>query len=100
MSRAERLLALVQILRRHRHPVSGRALAEELGISLRSLYRDLASLQAQGAAIDGAPGLGYLIHRRLLLAPLMFSPDGRPALLLGSPWVPERGAPPPAGGPP
>ena len=47
MSRAERLLELMQVLRRHRHPVSGSALATELGISLRTLYRDIASLQAQ-----------------------------------------------------
>ena len=53
MSRAERLLALIQVLHRHRYPVSGAALAAELKISLRTLYRDIASLQAQGARIDG-----------------------------------------------
>ena len=55
MSRAERLLDLIQILRRHRRPVSGRALADTAGVSLRTLYRDIRSLQAQGAAIDGEP---------------------------------------------
>ena len=49
MSRAERLLQLVQILRRHRRPVSGAVLAGELNVSLRTLYRDIASLQSQGA---------------------------------------------------
>ncbi|PSJ20418.1 transcriptional regulator, partial [Halomonas sp. ND22Bw] len=48
MSRSERLLDLLNVLRRHRRPVSGRALAEEMGVSLRTLYRDIASLQAQG----------------------------------------------------
>ena len=62
MSRAERLLELMQVLRRHRHPVSGAALAGELGISIRTLYRDIASLQARGANIDGAPGLGYVLR--------------------------------------
>ena len=47
MSRAERLLDLIQILRRHRQPVSGQALADELDISLRTLYRDIASLQGR-----------------------------------------------------
>ncbi|EQD25918.1 Helix-turn-helix, type 11 domain protein, partial [mine drainage metagenome] len=42
----------MQCLRRHRYPVSGAALASELGISLRTLYRDIAALQAQGARID------------------------------------------------
>jgi len=46
MSRSERLLALMQVLRRHRRPVSGRDLARELGISLRTLYRDIAPLRA------------------------------------------------------
>ena len=61
LSRAQRLLDLIQELRRHRRPVSGAALAEELGISLRTLYRDIATLNAQGAKIDGEPGVGYML---------------------------------------
>lgn len=87
MSRSERLLDLLQILRRHRRPVSGRALADELGVSLRTLYRDIASLQAQGAAIEGAAGLGYVLKPGFLLPPLMFSEDEIEALVLGSRWV-------------
>jgi predicted DNA-binding transcriptional regulator YafY len=91
MSRAQRLLGLVQILRRHRYPVSGPALAAELRISVRTLYRDIATLQAQGAAIDGAPGLGYLMRPGFFLPPLMFSADEIEALVLGSRWVADRG---------
>lgn len=91
MSRAERLLELVQILRRHRQPVSGRLLAEELGISLRSLYRDIATLQGQGAQIDGEPGLGYILRPGFMLPPLMFSEEEIEALVLGSRWVADRG---------
>ena len=58
MSRTERLLDLIQLLRRHRAPVPGPALADELGVSIRTLYRDIATLQAQGADIEGEPGLG------------------------------------------
>ena len=43
----------LQVLRRYRQPVSGQTLADELGISIRTLYRDIATLQGQGAAIDG-----------------------------------------------
>ena len=64
MSRAERLLELMQVLRRHRRPVSGQTLARELGISIRTLYRDIASLQAQGAHVDGEPGMGYVLQAR------------------------------------
>jgi predicted DNA-binding transcriptional regulator YafY len=91
MSRSERLLALLQLLRRHRQPVSGAAIAVELGISLRSLYRDIATLQAQGARIDGAPGLGYVMKPGFTLPPLMFSADEVEALVLGSRWVVDRG---------
>jgi predicted DNA-binding transcriptional regulator YafY len=90
MSRAERLLELMQVLRRHRRPVSGALLARELGISLRTLYRDIASLQSQGAHIDGEPGMGYLLRPGFMLPPLMFSEEEIEALVLGSRWVADR----------
>jgi predicted DNA-binding transcriptional regulator YafY len=90
VSRAERLLDLIQLLRRHRQPVSGRALADELGISIRTLYRDIAALQAQGAAIEGEAGLGYVLRPGFMLPPLMFSDVEIEALVLGSRWVAER----------
>lgn len=90
MSRAERLLQLMQVLRRHQAPVSGRSLAESLGISLRTLYRDIASLQAQGARIEGEAGLGYQLRPGFLLPPLMFTEEEIEALVLGSRWVAER----------
>lgn len=87
MARSERLLALLQILRRHRHPVSGAALADELGVSIRTLYRDIASLQAQGADIEGEPGVGYVLRPGFMLPPLMFSQGELEALMLGFRWV-------------
>jgi predicted DNA-binding transcriptional regulator YafY len=91
MSRAQRLLDLIQLLRRHRLPVSGAALAEELGVSLRTLYRDIQTLIAQGARIDGEAGIGYVLRPGFMLPPLMFSEDEIEALVLGSRWVAERG---------
>lgn len=93
MARAARLLQLMQILRRHRYPVTGAALAAELGVSLRSVYRDIATLQESGATIDGAPGLGFLLRPGFLLPPMMLSGDELEALVLGSRWVSERGDP-------
>ena len=90
MSRAQRLLDLIQLLRRHRNPVSGAALAEELGISLRTLYRDIATLNGEGAHIDGEPGMGYVLRPGFMLPPLMFSEEELEALVLGSRWVAER----------
>jgi predicted DNA-binding transcriptional regulator YafY len=90
MSRAQRLLDLIQLLRRHRFPVSGAALADELGVSLRTLYRDIAALNAQGAHIDGEAGVGYVLRPGFMLPPLMFSEEEIEALVLGSRWVAER----------
>lgn len=93
MSRAQRLLDLLQVLRRHRRPVRGQVLADSLGISLRSLYRDIATLQAQGAAIEGEAGVGYVLRPGYTLPPLMFTPEEIEALVLGSRWVAEHGDP-------
>lgn len=90
MSRSERLLDILQILRRHRRPVRGAVLAEETRISLRTLYRDIATLQSMGAEIDGEPGLGYVLKPGFLLPPLMFSADEVQALALGLKWAGER----------
>jgi predicted DNA-binding transcriptional regulator YafY len=90
LSRSERLLALLQALRRRRRPVSGRVLADELGVSLRTLYRDIASLQGQGAEIEGEAGLGYVLKPGFWLPPLMLSDEEIEALVLGARWVGAR----------
>lgn len=61
-----------------------------MGVSLRTLYRDIASLQAQGATIEGEPGVGYVLKPGFLLPPLMFTPEEIEALVLGSRWVADR----------
>jgi predicted DNA-binding transcriptional regulator YafY len=93
MSRAARLIDLVQCLRRHRRPVAGAVLAAELGVSLRTLYRDIATLQAQGAPIDGEAGVGYVLKPGFLLPPLMFGDEEIEALALGARFVAEHGDP-------
>ncbi|WP_438283692.1 helix-turn-helix transcriptional regulator [Pseudomonas alabamensis] len=93
MTRAERLLALVRLLRTYRYPVAGQQLAEALSISLRTLYRDIATLQAQGADIRGEPGLGYVLHPGFVLPPLMFTEHELEALMLGMRWVTQRADP-------
>ncbi len=91
MSRAARLLDLLQVLRRRRTPIRGVDLAAELGISLRTLYRDIATLQGQGADIAGEAGIGYQLHPGFTLPPLMLTRDELEALLLGMAWVGDRG---------
>ena len=90
MSRTQRLFDLIQLLRRHRYPISAQDLASELQVSVRTLYRDIVSLKAQGAEIEGEPGVGYVLRPSFMLPPLMFSHEELEALVLGSRWVSKR----------
>lgn len=90
MSRAQRLLDLIQVLRQHRRAVAGAVLAVELGVSLRTVYRDIETLKAQGAHIEGEAGIGFVLRPGFMLPPLMFSEEEIEALVLGSRWVSER----------
>ena len=93
MSRAARLLELLENLRRRRRPVTGAELAGELGVSLRTLYRDIVTLQGQGADIRGEGGLGYILKPGFTLPPLTFTIDEVEALALGGRFVASRGDP-------
>jgi predicted DNA-binding transcriptional regulator YafY len=90
MSRTSRLFDLLQALRRRRAPVSGAELAREAGVSLRTVYRDIAALQALGAEIEGEAGVGYVLKPGFMLPPLMLSQDEIEALALGAKWVSRR----------
>jgi predicted DNA-binding transcriptional regulator YafY len=87
MSRSHRLFDLMQVLRRHRGTVPGSVLARESGVSLRTIRRDIATLQALGADIDGAPGVGYVLRPGFLLPPLSLTEEELQALVAGAQWV-------------
>lgn len=90
MSRAHRLLDLLQLLRNRRRPVSAHDLAQATGVSLCTIYRDIEGLRAQGADIAGEAGLGYILRPGFVLPPLMFTADEIEALVLGSRFVADR----------
>ena len=56
MTRTQRLLTLLQILKENRYPVTADSLASQLQISVRSVYRDIETLRCQGAEITGEAG--------------------------------------------
>jgi predicted DNA-binding transcriptional regulator YafY len=91
MRRADRLLRVIQLLRRHRRPVTGARMAEELEVSLRTLYRDIANLITDGVPIRGEAGVGYVLGEGYDLPPLMFKSDELEAIMLGLSWVARRG---------
>lgn len=87
MDKTERLFSIMDALRRHRRPVTAAALAEEQGVSVRTLYRDVQTLIGLGAPIEGEAGIGYMLRPGFFLPPLMFSPEELEALVLGGRWV-------------
>jgi len=91
MRRTERLFQIIQILRRKRRMVTGAELAEELEVSLRTLYRDMAELVAQRVPIRGEAGAGYLLGSDFDMPPLMLTADELEAAVLGAAWVAQRG---------
>ncbi|GGA60824.1 helix-turn-helix transcriptional regulator [Pelagibacterium lentulum] len=82
MRRADRLFELLQLLRGGRLR-TGEALARALEVSVRTVYRDIADLQAQGVPIDGERGVGYLLRDEYFLPPLSLTQQEVEALNLG-----------------
>lgn len=91
MRRADRLLLLVQALRRARGPVTAQALAEELEVSRRTVYRDVLDLQGARVPIEGAAGLGYVLRPGHDMPPLMLTSEEVEAVALGARLVRDRG---------
>lgn len=87
MPRSDRLLELIQFLRTRRYPVKGAQLADEFGVSVRTIYRDIDRLIAKGAPIEGQSGVGYVLRPGFTIPPLMFSTDEIEAIVLGSQLV-------------
>ncbi len=83
MRRADRLFRIVQFLRR-RKLTTARQLADELEVSERTVYRDVADLIGSGVPIRGEAGVGYALDRSFDLPPLMFTEDELEALVLGA----------------
>jgi predicted DNA-binding transcriptional regulator YafY len=83
MRRADRLFDIIQRLRTARGPMTAAAIAAELEVTPRTVYRDIASLQASRVPIEGAAGIGYMLRRGYDLPPLMFSADEVEAVLVG-----------------
>jgi predicted DNA-binding transcriptional regulator YafY len=93
MSRTSRLFELINVLRARRTPVTALSLARELGISQRSIYRDIETLRSLGAPVDGQAGIGYRLREGFFLPEFAFSSDELDALILGLGWVRQRADP-------
>ncbi|MCB8881845.1 YafY family transcriptional regulator [Acidisoma cellulosilytica] len=75
MRPADRLFDIIQLLRSSPRALTAAAIAERLEVSTRTIYRDIATLQASGLPIDGASGFGYVLGPGYDLPPLMFTAE-------------------------
>jgi predicted DNA-binding transcriptional regulator YafY len=82
MRKASRLFEIIQILRLARQPVTAARIAESLEVAPRSIYRDIAALQAMRVPIEGGRGVGYILRPGFNLPPLMFSIEETEAIVL------------------
>ncbi|WCL53665.1 helix-turn-helix transcriptional regulator [Gimibacter soli] len=84
MRKADRLFETIEILRRHGRPVTADHIAAEIGVSVRTVYRDIAGLQADGVPIEGEAGIGYVLHAGYHLPPLMLTTEEVEAVVIGA----------------
>ncbi|OWV88021.1 transcriptional regulator [Rhizobium sp. R635] len=82
MRKASRLFEIIQILRLARKPMTAAVMAETLEVTVRSIYRDIAALQAMRVPIEGGRGIGYIMRPGFDLPPLMFSIEEMEAIVL------------------
>jgi predicted DNA-binding transcriptional regulator YafY len=82
MRKASRLFEIIQILRLAWQPVTAAMIAEQLEVTVRSIYRDIAALQAMRVPIEGGRGIGYILRPGFDLPPLMFSIEEMEAIVL------------------
>lgn len=87
MRKSERLFQLVTLLQGRRTAITAQVLAEELGVAVRTVYRDIQALVLSGVPIDGEAGVGYRLRAGFDLPPLMFQSEEVTALLVGSRMV-------------
>lgn len=83
MRRADRLFDIIQALRGRRGPITARALADVLEVSERTIYRDVATLQARRVPIEGEAGVGYMLRKGYDLPPVMLTDEEAEAIAVG-----------------
>lgn len=87
MNRSIRLLNLLQCLREAKYPITSQALAAQLGISQRTIYRDIEMLRHQGIRIDACAGLGFQLKEDFFLPPMTLNETEVEAIFLALHWL-------------
>jgi len=93
LRRADRLFDILRVLRAATGPVTAATIADALEVTVRTIYRDVATLQARRIPIEGAAGIGYVLRRGFELPPLMFTEDEAEAIAIGVRLLARTGDP-------
>ncbi len=91
MARSARMFEIIQILRSATKPLTAAEIADGLGVTKRTIYRDIASLQAMRVPIEGEAGIGYLMRSGYDLPPVNFTVEEAEAMTLGLGLIPRTG---------
>jgi len=91
MRKASRLFEIIQILRLAKTPITAAKMAAQLEVNMRSIYRDIAGLQAMRVPIEGERGIGYILRPGFDLPPLMFTAEETEAVVLGMALIERTG---------
>lgn len=91
MRKASRLFEIIQILRLAKSPITAAEIADRLEVAHRSIYRDIAALQAMRVPIEGERGIGYILRSGFSLPPLMFTAEETEAIVLGMALIERTG---------
>lgn len=91
MTRDDRFMAIVLMLRARKR-VTARQLAQILGVTERTIYRDMQALQESDVPIASTPGIegGYELREGYYVPPIMLNKDEAVALFLGGTFIADR----------
>ncbi|MFC7703786.1 helix-turn-helix transcriptional regulator [Plastorhodobacter daqingensis] len=91
MRKSSRLFETIQIFRSAKGPLRAEDLAARLEVSVRTVYRDISTLQSMQTPIEGEPGVGYVMRRGYNLPPLNFAEEEVEALRVGLSMISRSG---------
>lgn len=91
MGRSTRMFEIIQILRNANKPRTAQQIAEELEVTKRTVYRDIAALQAMRVPVEGEAGVGYIMRSGYDLPPINFNVEEAEAITVGLALIARTG---------
>ncbi len=91
MAKSDRMFEIIQLLRNSKRPVKAEHLADQLEVSKRTIYRDIATLQSMRTPIEGEAGIGYVMRKGYDLPPLAFNEEEAEAITIGLAMIGRTG---------